>query len=139
MAQMKRLWHSILVVALAAAPWAAQADFGFGIPGFASNSAELDERSRAILLDAAVILKRMPDYKLKLYGSRGQLETDLHVSERRLENARSFLVSVGVSTDRILVEDRGSETPLHPNCQKSEQPDDCDGYNRNIQLQLVAP
>jgi len=136
---MKRLWHSILVTALATAPWIAQADFGFGIPGFASNSAALDERSRAILLDAAVILKRMPDHRLKLYGSRGQLETDPHVSQRRLENARRFLVSAGVSADRILVEDRGSDAPLQPSCQKSERPDDCDRYNRNIQLQLVAP
>jgi len=136
---MRQLHQFLLAMAIAAAPFVAKADFAFGTPSFAYNSATLDNTAKAILLDASVTLARMPTYKLKLYGSRGQLENDASVSRSRLNNALQFLISNGVAQDRILVEDRGASAPLHPNCARSESPNDCDLYNRNIQLQLVAP
>ena len=134
-------FHTLLLIGalVAVAPGPAFADFAFGAPMFAFNSAALDDRSRAILVDAAEILRRYPDYKLKLYGSRGQLESDSSISERRLSNAQVFLIKNGVPERRILVEDRGINAPVQPSCSQAESPSDCDRYNRNIQLQLVAP
>jgi len=120
-------------------PLTAFADFGFGIPGFTFNSAALDDRSKAILVDAADTLKRHPEYKLRIYGSRGQLESDTSISQRRLRSAQMFLIDNGVPETRILMEDRGASAPLQPNCAQADSREECDKHNRNIQLQLVAP
>lgn len=133
--------HTMLLVGsvLAVVPRPALSEFGFGAPTFTSNSAALDDRSKMILIDAALILRRNPDHKLKLYGSRGQLESDTSISQHRLINAQMFLVENGVSGHRILIEDHGVSAPAQPNCSQAESPEECDKYNRNIQLQLVSP
>lgn len=124
---------------LIAAPRSAFADFEFGAPAFSFNSAALDDRAKAILVDTAVTLKRYPEYKLKIYGSRGQLESDTSISQRRLRSAQMFLIDSGIPGTRILMEDLGTSAPLQPNCEQADSREAYDAYNRNIQLQLVLP
>ena len=129
----------LLGVALLAVNSNARADFAFGTPGFSAESAALDARAKAILLDVAVTLQRYPTYKIRIYGSRGQLERDASVSQRRLDSAMKFLIENGIERNRILLQDVGSSWPLQPNCINSDVPEDCDQYNRNIRPQLLAP
>ena len=136
---MTKISRLFLSSALFATSLTASAEFGFGIPVFDKNSATLNEAAKAILADSATLLERWPDKKLKIYGSRGQLESDASVSSRRLESARKFLIEIGVNSEKILLEDVGTSRPLQPDCIHDAAPEECDRYNRNIQLQLVAP
>ena len=136
MANFKRLALSAL---LFAAPLTASADFAFGTPGFERNSAALGDRAREILKDAATWLERLPNHKLRIYGSRGVLESETSISLERLQNARQYLIGIGVKEDRILLVDLGSSRPVRPNCKSEANPDECDEFNRNIQLDLFAP
>ncbi len=136
---MTKIQSLLLGAVLLAINFNARADFAFGTPGFSPDSACLDARAKAILLDVAEILKRYPDSKIRIFGSRGQLERDASVSQRRLDNAMKFLTENGIERDRILLQDDGTSSPLQPNCIKSDVPDDCDEYNRNIRPQLLTP
>ncbi len=126
-------------VALLAINFNARADFAFGTPAFPAESANLDTRAKAILIDVAQTLKRYPHYQVRIYGSRGLLERDTTVSEKRLKNAMQFLVENGIEPERILLQDVGTTWPLQPDCLNSADPAECDQYNRNIRPQLVAP
>ena len=136
---MAKFTQLLLSALLLAAPLTAIADFAFGTPGFGHNSAALDGRAREILKDAATWLERLPNHKLRIYGNRGVLETDTSISLQRLENAQQFLVGIGVKEDRILLVDLGASRPARPNCKSEVIPDECDEFNRTIQLDLFAP
>ena len=124
---------------LLVAPLTASADFAFGTPGFEKNSAVLDDRGKEILTDAATWLERLPNRKLRIYGSRGVLEKDSSISMERLRNAKRFLLGIGIKEDRIVLEDVGVSRPVRPYCKTEEFPDECDAFNRIIQLDLFAP
>ena len=132
MAKFTRLLLSALLLA---ASLTASADFAFGTPGFGHNSAALDGRAKEILKDAATWLERLPNHKLRIYGNRGVLENAL----QRLENAQQLLVGIGVKEDRIVLVDLGASRPARPNCKSEVIPDECDEFNRVIQLDLFAP
>lgn len=134
-----KIKSGLLGTLLLAINFNAIADFAFGTPSFSPESACLDDRAKEILLDVAITLKRYPDSKIRIYGSRGQLERDASVSQRRLDNAMKFLTENGIDRDRIVLQDTGTSWPLQPNCIASDNPDDCDQYNRNIRPQLVTP
>jgi len=136
---MKNIARLLILFVLLATASTAIAEFAFGSPAFALNSAELDGQAKAILADAAEILKRYPEYKLKIVGSRGKLESDRSISKKRLKAARAFLIESGISRRRIILEDIGSSQPLLPNCHDYDASDDCDKYDRRITLQLIAP
>jgi len=66
--------------------------------------------------DAALLLKH-PAVKIQIEGhcdERGTVEYNLALGERRANNAKKYLVSLGVSEDHISTISYGKERPLDP-------------------------
>jgi peptidoglycan-associated lipoprotein len=70
-----------------------------------------------ILNENAVLLKKYPKVKVQIEGhcdERGTVEYNLALGERRANNTKNYLVSLGVSADRISTISYGKERPLDP-------------------------
>jgi peptidoglycan-associated lipoprotein len=71
----------------------------------------------AILKENAALLKKFPNVKVQIEGhcdERGTVEYNLALGERRANKTKDYLVSLGVSTDRISTISYGKEKPLDP-------------------------
>jgi peptidoglycan-associated lipoprotein len=70
-----------------------------------------------ILKENAALLKKNPKIKIQIEGhcdERGTVEYNLALGERRANNTKKYLVSLGVSADRISTISYGKERPLDP-------------------------
>jgi len=84
---------------------------------FALDSADLDDAGRAIVNANAEIMKRYPTWVVTIEGhcdERGTAEYNLALGERRAVTARAYLVSLGVSADRLRIVSYGKEFPFDP-------------------------
>lgn len=84
---------------------------------FALDSAELDETARATAMANAEILKQNPRWIVTIEGhcdERGTPEYNLALGERRAAAVKAFLVSLGISADRIRTVSYGNEFPFEP-------------------------
>jgi peptidoglycan-associated lipoprotein len=84
---------------------------------FVYDSAELTEEARAILEKHALWLQGRRDLKVTVEGhcdERGTVEYNLALGEQRARATRDYLVSLGVSADRLRVASYGKERPLDP-------------------------
>jgi peptidoglycan-associated lipoprotein len=71
----------------------------------------------AILKENAALLKRFSNVKIQIEGhcdERGTVEYNLALGERRANKTKDYLVSLGISTDRISTISYGKERPLDP-------------------------
>ena len=69
------------------------------------------------LKENAEILKKYPKVKIQIEGhcdERGTNEYNLALGERRANSAKNYLVSLGISPDRISTISYGEEKPLDP-------------------------
>jgi peptidoglycan-associated lipoprotein len=70
-----------------------------------------------ILRENAALLMKHPTVKIQIEGhcdERGTVEYNLALGERRANNAKKYLVSLGVSEDHISTISYGKEKPLDP-------------------------
>jgi len=70
-----------------------------------------------ILKENAALLKKYPKVKIQIEGhcdERGTTEYNLALGERRGNSAKRYLVSLGISPDRISTISYGKERPLDP-------------------------
>ena len=84
---------------------------------FEYDSAALTEEARAILEKHALWLQGHRDLKVTVEGhcdERGTVEYNLALGEQRARATRDYLVSLGVSADRLRVASYGKERPLDP-------------------------
>jgi peptidoglycan-associated lipoprotein len=71
----------------------------------------------AILRENAALLKKFSNVEVQIEGhcdARGTVEYNLALGERRANQTKAYLVSLGVSTDRISTISYGKERPLDP-------------------------
>ncbi len=71
----------------------------------------------SILKENAALLNKYPNVKIQVEGhcdERGTVEYNLALGERRANNAKNYLVSLGVSPARISTISYGKEKPLDP-------------------------
>jgi peptidoglycan-associated lipoprotein len=71
----------------------------------------------AILKENAALLKKFSNVKVQIEGhcdERGTVEYNLALGERRANKTKDYLVSLGISTDRISTISYGKERPLDP-------------------------
>ena len=84
---------------------------------FDYNSSELNGEGQKALDEDASVLKRFPAWAITIEGhcdERGTPEYNLALGERRAVAARTYLVSLGVATDRLRIVSYGKEFPFDP-------------------------
>jgi peptidoglycan-associated lipoprotein len=81
------------------------------------DSAELSPEAQATLNDNAAFLKKYPTWAATIEGhcdERGTAEYNLALGERRAQAAHAYLVSIGISADRLRTVSYGKEFPFEP-------------------------
>jgi peptidoglycan-associated lipoprotein len=84
---------------------------------FALDSFEISAEGRTILQNAAQVLQKQPTWQITVEGhcdERGTAEYNLSLGERRAVAAKTYLVSLGVSADRLRTVSYGKEFPFDP-------------------------
>lgn len=82
---------------------------------FAYDSIVLTEEARGILQKNVEYLKKRPSTKVMVEGhadSRGTNEYNLALTERRAAAVRDYVVSLGVTADRVTTVAKGEEQPF---------------------------
>jgi OOP family OmpA-OmpF porin len=83
------------------------------------NSAELNERSRNVVdTTLLVLLKEAPEFIVEIGAhtdSVGDIEYNRQLSQQRADNVVSYLISKGISADKLLAKGYGEERPVAPN------------------------
>jgi peptidoglycan-associated lipoprotein len=103
---------------------------------FAYDAVDLTEPSRAALQKNLQWLNRWKTTKIMIEGhtdSRGTNEYNLALGERRGDAARDYLVSLGLTADRVTVVSKGEE---QPSC--SEETESCWQQNRRAHFVITA-
>ena len=86
------------------------------------DSAEMSAEAQAALASNAEVLKKNPTWVVSIEGhsdERGTAEYNLALGERRALSARNYLVSLGLSPDRMRTVSYGKEFPFDPNHNES--------------------
>jgi peptidoglycan-associated lipoprotein len=84
---------------------------------FGLDSAELDAAGQRVLETNADVLKKYQTWQISIEGhcdERGTAEYNLALGERRAVAARNYLVSLGISADRVKTVSYGKEFPFDP-------------------------
>jgi len=82
---------------------------------FDYDRAELREEARAIAAKNADWMRRWPSTRIVVEGhcdERGTAEYNLALGERRAQVVRSYLLSLGIASDRVMATSKGKETPV---------------------------
>jgi len=78
---------------------------------FAANSPVLGDKARAVLDRQAAALTKSPDIKVALFGHGDDTEPE-EIASARAEAVRAYLVSRGVSPDRLVAASRGNRAAI---------------------------
>jgi peptidoglycan-associated lipoprotein len=84
---------------------------------FALDSSDIDSAGQQTLNANAEILKKYATWVITIEGhadERGTAEYNLALGERRAMSARTYLVSLGISGDRLRTVSYGKEFPFDP-------------------------
>jgi len=84
---------------------------------FALDSSDIDGPAQQALNANAEIMKKYPSWVVTVEGhadERGTAEYNLALGERRALSARTYLVSLGISADRLRTVSYGKEFPFDP-------------------------
>ena len=84
---------------------------------FGLDSAELDSAAQAAVQSNAELLKKYSSWVITIEGhcdERGTAEYNLALGERRAVAVKTYLVSLGISPDRVRTVSYGKEFPFDP-------------------------
>jgi peptidoglycan-associated lipoprotein len=84
---------------------------------FGYDKYEIRREDEGILKENAAFLKKNPRMKIQIEGhcdERGTAEYNLALGERRANHVKKYLVSLGITSDRISTISYGEERPLDP-------------------------
>jgi len=84
---------------------------------FAFDSFSLDSQSKGDLKSNAEVLKGNSNLRVQIEGhcdSRGGIQYNIALGEKRANSVRSFLGDMGISGDRITTISFGKERPIDP-------------------------
>jgi len=82
---------------------------------FALDQADVDAAGQQVLQANAAVLKKYPTMQITIEGhcdERGTAEYNLALGERRALAAKSYLVSLGISADKVKTVSYGKEFPF---------------------------
>lgn len=89
----------------------------FDLIHFGYDKYDLTTESRSILAKVADFLKNNPKYILRIEGhcdERGTAEYNMALGQRRADEAKKYLVKLGIDDGRISTLSYGEELPLDP-------------------------
>jgi len=84
---------------------------------FAFDKSDLTSLSRKILTKNASLLKKFRDVKIQIEGhcdERGSTGYNLALGERRAASVKNYLISLGISSNRLSTISYGEEMPIDP-------------------------
>ena len=84
---------------------------------FLVDMAELDDAGRAVVTANAAVMKKYATWVITIEGhadERGTAEYNLALGERRALSVKTYLVSLGISPDRLHTISYGKEFPFDP-------------------------
>lgn len=99
----------------------------FNAAQFSQGKAELNDETKFVLHDLAKLMEKNPDVKLKIEGhtsAEGDAATNQKLSEERAKITVDFLISQGVSEDRLSYEGLGSsklKNEADPNAEENRR------------------
>jgi peptidoglycan-associated lipoprotein len=99
------------------------------------NKSDVRDDAREALTKDAEFLRSYPDVKVSIEGhcdERGSTEYNLGLGSRRAEAAKNYLVSLGISADRMTTMSWGKE---HPFC--TEHNEECWQQNRRAHFVMA--
>jgi type IX secretion system PorP/SprF family membrane protein len=102
---------------------------------FNFNSVDLDDEATAYFDDLAKALNDNPELKLKLVGHTdnvGSAKFNLRLSKDRADVIKEYLVSQGISEDRIESGGKGLAEPLNQNSTDAERAE-----NRRVEMTIL--
>lgn len=82
---------------------------------FSYDASTLSPEARDTLTGNAAWLKKNADYNLQIEGhcdSRGSIEYNLALGERRAKSVRTYLINLGVAAKRLSIISYGKEKPI---------------------------
>jgi OmpA-OmpF porin, OOP family len=103
---------------------------------FKLRSANLLPNSLPVLDRAIAVLKSYPDIKIEISGhtdNRGKADANRDLSQRRAEAVRNYLVSRGISPDRLVAIGYGMDRPISDNRTESGR-----GKNRRTEFRILS-
>ena len=103
---------------------------------FGYDRFDLTPEARAILERQAAWLRRYPNVRLLVEGNcdeRGTREYNLALGARRAAAARDYIVSLGISGDRMTTVSYGKERPMDPRSNEQAW-----SVNRNAHSTIVS-
>lgn len=101
---------------------------------FEYNSIDLDDETEKYLAELSSTLSENENLKLKITGytdNRGNEKYNLHLSKKRADEIKKFLVKSGVAPGRISANGRGMADPLNANSTEEER-----SKNRRVEINL---
>jgi peptidoglycan-associated lipoprotein len=102
---------------------------------FDFNKSDIREEGRAALTKAAEFLRSYPQVRVSIEGDcdeRGSTEYNLGLGERRAQAAKNYLISLGITADRMDTVSWGKERPF---C--TEHTEECWQLNRRAHFVLA--
>ena len=102
---------------------------------FGFDSAELTREARATLDEQATILERESDVRVEIEGhtdSTGPEAYNQGLSERRAKAVEEYLISKGISADRLDTAGYGPSRPVAPNDTKEGR-----AMNRRVEMKVL--
>ena len=105
---------------------------------FAFDRANLIDFYKPIADSVVKFLKENPLYKIEIQGHTdniGSNDYNINLSQNRADNVKAYLISKGISKDRISTKALGSSMPIVPNINTDGQ-DDPEGRARNRRLEF---
>ena len=100
---------------------------------FTTNSAKLSTTANTSLNKVVSVLKQHPEMKVKLEGHTDNMEKNAEaMSEQRATAVKNYLVSKGISADRITIEGFGADSPMSDNDTSAGR-----AKNRRVEIKVV--
>ena len=100
---------------------------------FTTNSAKLSTAANTSLNKVVTALKEHPEMKVKLEGHADNMEKEAEtMSEQRATAVKNYLISKGISADRITVEGFGNTSPMSDNGTSAGR-----AKNRRVEIKIV--
>ena len=112
-------------------------EFKFGGVNFEPESFDLTEQSKLILDEAAITINASPEIsKIEVQAHtdyKGSGEANLKLSEKRAASVREYLVSRGVSENRLVAKGYGESLPIADNKTAEGR-----AKNRRVELKIIS-